>query len=399
MVSCGFVRLPLIGYSMNDTVDIFVSLLRRAVTVTDENIDLTDADLEALYSLSDFHDLTHIVYYELEKLGKLPVEGEIREKLSKRYDRAVFNDIRRKGVIAEIRELLNGAGIPFILLKGAVLMDLYPQSWMRTSSDVDVLIREEDLKSVDKLFAGAGIKRNGESAHDITYTSRADFKVEIHHSLIEERVLPEAVKLLEKVWEYSSPIKKDSAEYVMRDSFFYFYHLAHMAKHIKEKGCGVRFFADQWVLDHRAVSDAGAGKELVTLAGLETFEKRVRELSEVWFSRAPKSGQAAELEAHIMRSGLYGTVDQMVTARTVKTGKRGIGYYFRRVFIPSKSMKEYYPVLKKYPLLMPFYRIKRVFKLVRPDVRTRTIKEMKAEKAVDEGSRSTYEKMISGLGI
>jgi len=56
-------------------------------------------------------------------------------------------------------------------------------------------------------------------------------------------------------------------------------------------------------------------------------------------------------------------------------------------------------VLKKYPLLMPFYRIKRVFKLVRPDVRTRTIKEMKAEKAVDEGSRSTYEKMISGLGI
>ena len=129
---------------MSITVDIFMTLLRRAVTGSNEETDFADVDFEALFSLSNHHDLTHVLYRELNKMQVNWGEDTCR-KFRRQYDMAVFHHVRSATAIERIREILGKAGIPFILLKGAVLMDLYPQPWMRTSSDVDVLIREEDI--------------------------------------------------------------------------------------------------------------------------------------------------------------------------------------------------------------------------------------------------------------
>ena len=52
---------------------------------------------------------------------------------------------------------LEKAQIPFIPLKGSIIRKYYPESWMRTSCDVDVLVHEEDAeKAVDVLVKEYG---------------------------------------------------------------------------------------------------------------------------------------------------------------------------------------------------------------------------------------------------
>ena len=40
----------------------------------------------------------------------------------------------------------------FIPLKGSVVRDLYPERWMRTSADIDLLIREDQEKTCEELL-------------------------------------------------------------------------------------------------------------------------------------------------------------------------------------------------------------------------------------------------------
>lgn len=54
--------------------------------------------------------------------------------------------------LEQIGKTLEKANIPFILLKGSVIRKYYPESWMRTSCDIDILVNELDLNSAIRLL-------------------------------------------------------------------------------------------------------------------------------------------------------------------------------------------------------------------------------------------------------
>lgn len=56
-----------------------------------------------------------------------------------------YDYIQRDNAIQCISNALESQQIEYILLKGAVIRDLYPQKWMRTSCDIDVLVHEDEL--------------------------------------------------------------------------------------------------------------------------------------------------------------------------------------------------------------------------------------------------------------
>ena len=67
---------------------------------------------------------------------------------------------RNMSIIGELREVLatfQEAGIPCIVLKGIALAELvYPSIGMRGMSDVDILVKKEDLFTVDKHLSSHG---------------------------------------------------------------------------------------------------------------------------------------------------------------------------------------------------------------------------------------------------
>ena len=104
---------------------------------------LNDDELKALYALSKKHDVGHIVGDALIKSGLIN-----NEVLKSAFEKQILTAVYRyEGINAEIEEIkciVEECSVPFILLKGAVIRFLYPEPWQRTSSDVDVLVKQED---------------------------------------------------------------------------------------------------------------------------------------------------------------------------------------------------------------------------------------------------------------
>ena len=125
-----------------------------------------------------------------------------------------------------LRETLNEAKIPFIPLKGSVIRQYYPEPWMRTSCDIDILVHESDLEAatsavVEKL----SYEEEGKGSHDIGLFSPGGVHLELHYSLIESDIIGKADRMLEPVWEQVSPTEKYPYDYEMTDALYYYYHI------------------------------------------------------------------------------------------------------------------------------------------------------------------------------
>lgn len=62
-------------------------------------------------------------------------------------------------------------------------------------------------------------------------------------------------QILDRIWNVAEPVEGFSHQYKMPDEWFRFYHLAHMAKHVTNGGCGIRPFLDLWIMDRKAMHD------------------------------------------------------------------------------------------------------------------------------------------------
>ena len=95
--------------------------------------------------------------------------------------------------------------------------------------------------------------------------------VELHYTLIEDHVMPKANDVLSEVWENSLP-GPDGGR-VMTDEMFYFYHVAHMAKHFGNGGCGIRPVLDLWLLNRKQGFTKDKRDALLSRGGLLDFER------------------------------------------------------------------------------------------------------------------------------
>ena len=381
---------------MNATVDTLISLLRSAITGTNEPIDLADVDYEALFSLAKFHDLAHIVYAELNNRIE-HWEGESCRRFKQQYDIAIYRCIKRDLAIAQLRQALESAGIPFVLLKGACLMQLYPEAWMRTSSDIDVLVRQADSQKAADTLQEAGFEKVLETAHDFSLYSPDKYHVELHYTLIEDNRLPNASAVLETVWENTEPAENRS-EQMLNDAMFYFYHIAHMAKHFKDGGCGIRSFMDIWLLHHTVPFDAARRDEFLRDGGLLAFARQSENLAEQWFSNTAGGAESPDFAEFVINGGLYGSAEHNVLVRKQQASNRA-AFYFRRFFPPYSRMKFGYPVLQKCPLLLPFCWVARWLKLLNPSTRKKALQEVKIESTTDDATGKNIETLMKDLEL
>ena len=103
----------------------------------------------------------------------------------------------------QIAEQLDQAQIPYIFLKGTRLRSLYPEAWMRTRSDIDVLVHEEDLEKASYfLTKNLGYRYESKTHHDIALFSETNIMIELHFSLNED--VQKIDHVLDQVWKFRS---------------------------------------------------------------------------------------------------------------------------------------------------------------------------------------------------
>ncbi len=326
--------------------------------------ELAEVNLRELFLLSKKYDLTHIITDVLDKKGLLPKSEEGKEVFLRERQLAIFRHEQIRYELQEICDVLESKKIPYMPLKGAVMCEVYPEAWLRTRCDIDILVHKQDVKEIVRILCEEkGYKDPVEGAHDVSLYSASGVHLELHFFLMEEGGgTLEEKEVLSSVWENAFLVKDSAYHYCMTDEMFYFFHIAHMAKHFRSGGCGVRPLIDLWLLNHVFPFDEKKRKEFLKKGGLLRFEEGVKRTSEVWFSGAESDDLTKEIEKYIFQAGMYGEFENRVLVQRKKKG--GFKYIFSRIFMPYKQMKIQYPILKKQPWLYPFCQIGRWFKVI-----------------------------------
>ncbi len=378
---------------MNSVQDIMVGLLCECLphAVKRDILQITESEILAkLYDLSSKHDIAHLVALGLEKRGLLP-NNKIGAAFTKQKMLAIF---RREQINFEeerICRLFEENAITYIPLKGAVIKKYYPEEWMRTSCDIDILVHPNQVDDAIKaLVENFGYVHDRAGNRDHSLLSKSGVNLELHYSLtsVDERLNP----LLSRAWEYAIP-ENGGYKHRLSDEYFMFHTIAHAQYHFMEGGCGARCLIDLWLLEQKNEFDRQKLLALLSECGSVDFYKGLLKLTEVWFEGIPHSEMTVLLEEYILNGGMFGSRFNQGSSGEHRGGN-WFSYIFNRIFFTREHLERIYPNLKKHPLLFPYYQVKRWFNLFKKENRQGVLSELKGRKQAEATSR-----LMKELGI
>jgi len=386
---------------MGPTVErLFFALIRTAICKTplspEEKESLSEDLSSRILRLAEQHDLTHLIVFALKQNGCL---SEKDAPMEQQVLKAVFRCERLQFALERLSEALEMEKIPHLPLKGSVLRAHYPEPWMRTSGDVDVLVpREEFERASAVLIKKLQYQKQGASTHDASFACPQGIHVELHFDLLEENRANDAAGLLSSVWENAHPCQNHSYRYEMSDPFFYFYHVAHMAKHLEDGGCGIRPFLDLYLLDRLPEKEEAGRDALLSQGKLLRFATVSRTLSRIWMENAPLDPLSLQLQSFVLHGGVYGSTGNRVVIQQANKGGR-LGYFLSRVFLPLKRLQRYYPILKKHPWLMPAMQVRRWLMLLNPSVAKMAQSEISVNGRVSKKEATQMGAFLEEIGL
>ncbi len=347
----------------------------------------------ALFELSKRHDVAHIVSTALYKSGLLTDEG-LLAKFNKAEIISVYRHEQMKFAYGQICKAFDEAEIQYIPLKGSVIRDFYPSESMRTSCDIDILVKENDLDAAVAALKEKGYNCGEKNYHDISLFSENNIHLELHFSILEN--IDSLDVVLKDAWKYAEV--SDGCRYAFSDDFFLFHMFAHMSYHFLSGGCGIRSLMDVWIMEHKMGISYENARELLERAGIYKFAKEISELAAVCFSDKSGDDFSGILLSYIFDGGVYGSAqNKMVVEKT--SDRRTSSYIMKRLFLPYRDMTISFPILKKLPMLLPFCWLIRAFKMLFSGNVKKSVSEIKLANSVSDGEIKTVELLKKQLGL
>ena len=180
---------------MNPTQGRLLELLRYSPVLaegTPSPLDWTAEEWGAVVTEADRHGLVPLLHHRLSRrfpAGDVP--DSVNERLKIGHRASAAKNLGRFHALVQVLTGLSKAGIQVIVLKGAYLAAaVYENFALRQMSDVDLLVRREDLPGADSILVAAGFQRKEFGAtpsgdlNEFHYRDQAGrIRIEIHWEL------------------------------------------------------------------------------------------------------------------------------------------------------------------------------------------------------------------------
>lgn len=335
-----------------------ITLVRSSLT--GEVLSLPEGfDWETAYPQIRRHEIYTMAYEGAVCCGvdkKLPV----MQKLFQYYLKCFLHSEKQLEALARVCDALEENGFDHLLLKGSVLKAFYPKPELRLMGDADILIRKEQYESIRPIMQGLGFRETEQGFYDYGWKS-SDLYVELHHCL-SNPYNTDFNSYLGDGWLRAKKSEQGERrfEYTAEDHFIYLF--VHFTKHYRDGGIGLRHAADLWV--HKKANpdldETYLMNELEKM-NLGVFYTNVQRMLSVWFEDAPEDDVSDFITETVFNSGAFGTSDVIRKAVALRAANKmgsekraKIWRVFRMLFPGRIAMQRRYPVLKKYPWLLPF---------------------------------------------
>jgi hypothetical protein len=169
-----------------------------------------------LLAHADRHGLIPLLHRHVAGRPAAVLPAAVRAALAQGARDCLVRNLCLHGELLHLLGALNRAGVPVIPLKGSFLAhELYGDLALRPMSDVDLLVRPEDVTRSDAVLRAAGCIRAAEQGADYhtSYVTRggddAGVVVEIHHHLAESHTARLDIRA---VWAAASRIRWEGRE-------------------------------------------------------------------------------------------------------------------------------------------------------------------------------------------
>lgn len=343
---------------------LFLALIRSCMTGTDlsqeEKAAVTFPLFKQTLLMGRKQDLGHLIYVAAERQGVLPIPADERERdflnfAERQKDMATVRYIDLDTETAHIRSVLTRIGVEHIFLKGAVLRDLYPEPWLRTSCDIDVLVHRQDLPRAVEALTADGYTRTGDVQYHDVVLQCGRVCLELHHNIMENTASLDTV--LARVWEYAE--LTDGCEKTLQTPFFVFHQVAHAAYHFIHGGIGFRPFIDLWLLEQQGYDEEKV-RALCREAGIERFFDRMRTINACCFDNMPLDANSRDVLDFVVCAGDYAAVDSGDRAAMRAGQTKRWRQIFRYIFVPYRELITIYPAAR-HRILVPFFQVRRWF--------------------------------------
>lgn len=378
---------------MNENIDKkLISTLLSAFDLPVKDIKISSDDVAVISAIANRQKIVPIV---VEGLNRLGCSKLLTDQILKGSAKAVYDYTQRKVSLNEISEAFEKESIEYLLLKGSVLCDLYPQPWMRTCSDIDILVHEEDLaKAIKVLEAETSFKFQKHDRHDVHFVNEY-VHLELHFSF--EYSIEKIDNALSDPW--NNTFKTDgSYQCFFTPEYNLFYIVTHAAKHFMQNGgIGIRPILDIYFLKTHTAFDEKKFMTYCNEAGVSGFYKQCSKLIDVWFNNDTHDNISKSFENIVVSGGVFGSKHlKLVSNKRNDSGKRYIG---RRIFKSSEEIKNYFPVCRKHPILVPYYQVVRWTRMLRTKRPGEYVSEFKQANLVEQSEVEMYDKLMKAMGL
>ena len=355
---------------------------------------LTSEKVEDLYDLAKKQDVAHILFRFIHN-NNVKADPALLEKLQREELLSIYRHGRMKYSFDEICDTFDKAGVSYLPLKGAVIRPYYPYETMRTSCDIDILIRESDVKQAVEELENKGYRCESRNYHDVSMYSPDNVHLELHFNIREN--MSELDAVLDEVWAYAE--STGGSRHALKKEFFVFHIYAHMAYHFKSGGCGIRSLMDIWIMEHKMNASYKFAEELLQRAGIYRFAEEMSALANKCFTDNTTDEFSEKVLEYIYRGGIYGSLENKVAVATHGKKINSAKYIIGRLFPSYKLMVGPYPVLKKAPYLLPFCWLARCIKAIFDGKSKRFSSELTYVGEVSEQKGAEIMEMCSRLGL
>lgn len=371
--------------------DRLFAAIRKGMDIEVPSIELSAEECTEIMQIGEHQSIQLIIYRGIRLMN-------LSEDCLKQFERSMLKNaykyIMRNEELNSISKALDNDGIPYIPLKGAVLKQLYPEPEMRTSSDIDVLVREKDLdNAVKAVETTTDFKFESRNYHDVQMRAPGTV-LELHFSIKEN--MANIDKLLSRAWDYAKPAGSGSV-YVFTPEFLVFHVIAHMSYHMVHGGLGIRPFLDLWLLRNKTEFDEEKVRKMCEECGILTFYEKSCRLVDAWMDGKAIPEELASFEEYCLNGGVFGS-EESVNASRMRNQQKG-GYVLKRLLVSREVLEEEYPVLKEKKYLLPVYQMNRWMRLLDSEKRSNALKELEGIRDVNQETVDSFDEMLRGLGL
>ena len=272
-----------------------------------------------------------------------------------------------------LHSVLQSAGIPYTIIKGAASAAYYPDAFVRSMGDVDFLINRSDYEKADALLIEKGFTRSDRGHfHHIVYEYDG-CRYEMHFEpagIPDGRVGAVVQGYLADILDCARVHETIFGEIVVPSVFHHgLIMLLHMSHHMTTEGIGLRHLCD-WAVFVKDFADdefCSLFEEKLTAIGLWDFTKLITRICMLILD-CPEKSWAGEsdraLEEGIVRDmfkgGNFGqksgarTHESLLISNASKGGieeKSMVGQFIASV---NDVIYAKWPLSKKFRLLLPF---------------------------------------------